>query len=67
MTVGQAAELPGISTMTVNSDRRLIEGTAGTEFRETTENRGGRRNQLMTPEEEAEFWTNSLTSLRLEN
>jgi hypothetical protein len=56
MTVGRTAELPGISTMTVNRDRHLTEGTAGTEFHETTENRGGRRNQLMTPEEEeAEF------------
>jgi hypothetical protein len=55
MTVGQTAELPGISTMTVNRDMRLIEGMAGAEFPETTENSGGRRNQLMTPEEEAEF------------
>ncbi|MDR1051773.1 MAG: winged helix-turn-helix domain-containing protein [Deltaproteobacteria bacterium] len=55
ITVGQTAELLGISIMTVNRNRRLIEGMAGAEFHETTENRGGRRNQLMTPEEEAEF------------
>ncbi|MDR1297085.1 MAG: winged helix-turn-helix domain-containing protein [Deltaproteobacteria bacterium] len=55
ITVGQTAELLGISTMTVNRNRHLIEGMAGTEFHETTENRGGRRNQLMTPEAEAEF------------
>jgi hypothetical protein len=56
ITVGQTAELLGISTMTVNRNRHLIEGMAGAEFHETTENRCWRRNQLMTPEEEeAEF------------
>jgi transposase len=54
-SVEETAKILGISTMTVMRYRQEMKRSFETGFFGTVENRGGRRNQLMTLEEENKF------------